>query len=266
MNDAKGLIIVTDLDGTLLDGDGRVPEANLRAIERFKAAGGRFTIASGRYGNSVGRLFPEYKEYVNAPTVFSNGSVLFDEERGTPIAEITGRAGDMRAPMEIIQAALPELGMTPVVMRDGALKRQWWCEVEDDEPVYKTLFHGETPLLERARALVDADFPGRWTMSLSCPTLLELVLPDATKGMALGRMKAWFAERGEKVKIIAVGDYENDLDMLLAADVAACPENAIDSVKEAAKIRLCDHSDGCIADLVSKILDTNELDPLIKGD
>ncbi|MBQ7161851.1 MAG: HAD hydrolase family protein, partial [Clostridia bacterium] len=40
MKDAKGLIIVTDLDGTLLDGDGKVPERNLRGIDRFKAAGG----------------------------------------------------------------------------------------------------------------------------------------------------------------------------------------------------------------------------------
>ena len=78
MKDAKGLIIVTDLDGTLLDGDGKVPERNLRGIDRFKAAGGRFTIASGRYGNSVGRLFPGFREYVNAPTGFSNGAVLFD--------------------------------------------------------------------------------------------------------------------------------------------------------------------------------------------
>ena len=266
MKDAKGLIIVTDLDGTLLDGDGRVPENNLLAIERFKAAGGRFTIASGRYGNSVGRLFPEFREYVNAPTVFSNGAVLFDEEKGEPIAEITGKAETMRGRMEDVQKAFPKLEIFPVVMRDGALKRQWWSEVADGEDVYKILFSGETELLERAREYVDGRFPGVWAMSFSCPTLLELVLPEATKGKALGRMKDWFAAKGETVRVIAVGDYENDLDLLLAADVAACPENSIPAIKAAARIRLCDHSDGCIADLVSRILDTNEIDPFIKGE
>ena len=255
MKDAKGLLIVTDLDGTLLNGDGCVPQNNLDAINCFKAAGGRFTIASGRYGNSVGRLFPEFREYVNAPTVFSNGAVLFDEERGTAISEVTGRASDLRGPMEAIHAALPELDVYPIVMRDGALKRQWWSEVADDEEVYKTLFAGETELLERARGFVNDNFPGMWEMSLSCPTLLEFVLPDATKGRALDRMREWFAARGETVKIIAVGDYENDLDMLRSADIAACPANAIDIIKEAADVQLCDHNDGCIADLVCRLLD-----------
>ena len=92
-------------------------------------------------------------------------------------------------------------------------------------------------------------------MSLSCPTLLEFVLPEATKGKALFRMKEWFARRGETVRIIAVGDYENDLDMLRAADVSACPANAIDLIKQNARMRLCDHNDGCIADLVDRLLD-----------
>ena len=255
MKDAKGLIIVTDLDGTLLDGDGKVPERNLRGIDRFKAAGGRFTIASGRYGNSVGRLFPEFREYVNAPTVFSNGAVLFDEEKGEPIAEVTGKAETMRERMEDIRNAFPELEIFPVVMRDGALKRQWWSEVEDGEDVYKILFSGKTELLERAREYVDKRHSGVWAMSLSCPTLLELVLPEATKGKALGRMKKWFAEKGETVRVIAVGDYENDLDMLLYADVAACPANSIPVIKEAAQMHLCDHNEGCIGDLVERLLD-----------
>ena len=255
MKDAKGLIIVTDLDGTLLNGDGYVPAANLRAIDRFRAAGGRFTIASGRYGNSVKSLFPQFREYVNAPTVFSNGSVLFDEEKGEPIAEVTAAARDLRGRMDVIQKALPELDITPVVMRDGALKRQWWCEVADPEPVYKVLFRGETELLERARRFVDENFPGFWDMSFSCPSLLELVLPEATKGKALDRMKKWFAARGENVRTVAVGDYENDLDMLLSADVAACPANSIPEIKAAARLLLCDHNEGCIADLVDRLLD-----------
>lgn len=257
MKDAKGLIIVTDLDGTLLDGDGKVPERNLRGIDRFKAAGGRFTIASGRYGNSVGRLFPGFREYVNAPTVFSNGAVLFDEKKGEPISEITCKAAVMRRRMEDIQKALPEMEIFPIVMRDGALKRQWWSEVDDGEDVYKVLFSGKTELLERARTFVDGRFPGVWAMSFSCPTLLELVLPEATKGKALGRMRDWFAAQGETVRIVAVGDYENDLDMLLSADIAACPDNAIPAIKEASEIRLCDHNDGCIGDLVERILDND---------
>ena len=255
MKDAHGLLIVTDLDGTLLDGNGVVPEKNLRAIERFKAAGGRFTIASGRYGKSIESLFPGYQRYVNAPTIFSNGAVIFDEEKGSPISEVTGLAHDLIPKLESVKAALPEMDIFPVVMRDGSLVRQWCCEVGEDERIYKTLFRGETELIERGRAYVEEHFPGFWATSLSCPSLLELVLPDATKGASLRRLKKWFADRGEIIKTAAVGDYENDLDMLRAADISACPANAIPTVKAAAKIRLCDHNDGCIADLVDRLLE-----------
>lgn len=266
MNDATGLLIITDLDGTLLDGDGKVPRSNLEAIERFKAAGGRFTIASGRYGKKINALFPDYAKKVNAPTVYSNGAVIYDEVNDRPISEVTGEVAAMLEPMAAVKATFPEMEITPVVMRDGSLVRQWVEEVTEDKCYYKILFHGDIELLERARAFVDAHFRGMWHMSLSCPSLLELVVPDATKGAALGRLREYYSERGEKPFVFGVGDYENDADMLMAADVAACPANAIDSVKTIAKVLLCDHNDGCIADLVSRILDTNELDSLIKGD
>jgi hydroxymethylpyrimidine pyrophosphatase-like HAD family hydrolase len=55
------------------------------------------------------------------------------------------------------------------------------------------------------------------------------------------------------VKIYVCGDYENDLEMLRDADVAVCPENAIDSVKDVCDLCLCDHKQGVIADLIEHI-------------
>lgn len=60
-----------------------------------------------------------------------------------------------------------------------------------------------------------------------------------------------FAER--KLRIYAVGDFENDYDMLLAADLAACPSNAIESISEISDIRLCSSDEGAIADLIELI-------------
>ncbi len=58
---------------------------------------------------------------------------------------------------------------------------------------------------------------------------------------------------GHPVTTIAVGDQENDLPMLGAADMAACPENATAAVKAACKIHLCHHDEGCIADLIERL-------------
>ncbi|MBQ8842792.1 MAG: HAD hydrolase family protein, partial [Ruminiclostridium sp.] len=42
------VIIMTDLDGTLLDDKKRVSEKDLSAINEFRKKGGSFTLATGR--------------------------------------------------------------------------------------------------------------------------------------------------------------------------------------------------------------------------
>ena len=86
-------------------------------------------------------------------------------------------------------------------------------------------------------------------VTTSAPTLLELLPKGATKGQALKKLKALYPDR----LAVCVGDYCNDLDMLQAADIPACPENALDEIKDICKIHLCHHRDGCIADLIYKL-------------
>ena len=46
--DFSKVILMTDLDGTLLTDDKRILPQDLEAIERFRAGGGLFTMATGR--------------------------------------------------------------------------------------------------------------------------------------------------------------------------------------------------------------------------
>ena len=49
-------IVVSDIDGTLLQAGYGVPRKNLDAIERVVFLGGRFTLCSGRSSESVLRV------------------------------------------------------------------------------------------------------------------------------------------------------------------------------------------------------------------
>ena len=42
------ILLVSDLDGTLIGKDHQIPERNLEAIKRFKEKGGKFCVATGR--------------------------------------------------------------------------------------------------------------------------------------------------------------------------------------------------------------------------
>lgn len=66
-------------------------------------------------------------------------------------------------------------------------------------------------------------------------------------------MKQYYAKRGLNLKTYAIGDYQNDLAMLQAADVACCPDNASLEVKRVCDQILCHHSQGAVAALIEKI-------------
>ena len=55
MGKFDGILLVSDLDGTLLTNDKRLSEENREAIDRFVEEGGIFTFATGRttYGMRV---------------------------------------------------------------------------------------------------------------------------------------------------------------------------------------------------------------------
>ncbi len=81
---------------------------------------------------------------------------------------------------------------------------------------------------------------------------LEFVSKGVCKGMALGDVRT----RCENVqKILAVGDYENDLEMIALADIGAAPSNAIDAVKLAADIVLpVDNNQSAVAKFLEQVL------------
>ncbi len=75
-NPFKGIMLVTDMDGTLLDGKSRISEGNRRAIKRFIAGGGLFTVATGRMFKAVEPYLPALP--MNVPAIVYNGAAIYD--------------------------------------------------------------------------------------------------------------------------------------------------------------------------------------------
>src|SRR5699024_10519909 len=69
-------LLVSDLDGTLLNSSQNISLDNKKAIARFHAEGGKFTIATARMKEAA---FPYAKELnVNIPIILYNGAVVYD--------------------------------------------------------------------------------------------------------------------------------------------------------------------------------------------
>ena len=79
----SGIILCTDIDGTLTYEAGKISEENKKAIEFFIFDGGLFTIASGRFPEFI--LALDVK--TSAPILSFNGSLIFDAKTGKAIKE-----------------------------------------------------------------------------------------------------------------------------------------------------------------------------------
>ena len=104
------------------------------------------------------------------------------------------------------------------------------------------------------REALEPVFSEYFTFVTSSPRFLELNAKGCSKAVGVDYLRRAYSTDEKKATIIAVGDYENDIEMLKSADIAACPENAMENVKSISKIKLCHHDSGAIANLI-KILD-----------
>ena len=100
MGKFDGILICTDLDGTLFADDKSVSRENREAIEYFKREGGRFTFITGRMPYYASRIYRLVQP--NAPFGCANGGGLYDGETGKYIYVETLSS----AALELVEAAM----------------------------------------------------------------------------------------------------------------------------------------------------------------
>ncbi|MGM9643280.1 MAG: HAD hydrolase family protein [Eubacteriales bacterium] len=277
MPDFSDILIVTDLDGTFF-GKGGVPAVgNVEAVERFKAQGGHFTIATGRTNLNLKQKWTDAADLVNAPVIGCNGAMLCNLATDEMIASRLMDRAHVLELIDLIDREYPDLGVRisveegfltspdmvarcPKLHKDingitstnvVSLPLSEWLSVPD---WYKVVVRGETHRLDVFRENAVRLWDERFVTSKSGEAFLEFQSPGTTKAVMLPALREYVEKKaGKKVKIYACGDFENDLTMLEYADVAVCPQNALDCVKEVADLCLCHHMEGLMANLIELI-------------
>lgn len=273
----ENIIIVSDMDGTFLGIGARVIPENLEAIEYFKQNGGRFTFATGRTHHNIRKSISDVSRVANAPAITVNGACIYDFEKNAPALEY--RLDNKRV-IELVSYCRENLGgvalrcstdygfmtdkITGLIKKDFdsflsgecGIAKELSIDKWETEIMHKIVFRDEADRLLAVRQVLEPIFSEHFTFVTSSPRFLELNSKGCSKAIGVEYLKKIYSKEGSKAKIYAVGDYENDIEMLKAADVAACPDNAMDSVKNISHIKLCHHDKGAIADLIG-ILDKN---------
>ncbi len=265
--------IFCDLDGTLFDHNGTVSAQNRAAIRRYTEAGGLFAIATGRCpGNMM-----EYLEGVafNAPSIVLNGAGVYDRERDRFLYT---QFIDRDAVAEVLfecRAHHPSFDLQVYTERDilyvspeATVNRPFWelhrsshfVSIEDALPVpwFKSLLFGDRDELREIEAfLLRRGLSDRFDRVYAATDIvpdqeyLELLPKNVNKGTALHECRSLDCYRNRT--LIAVGDYNNDLELLTEADIAASPANANDAVKAITDVFLPSNNDSAIAALIDRL-------------
>lgn len=273
MNKFENIVIATDLDGTFLDEHEGLVARNLEAIEYFKENGGYFTVATGRASEHVLGAVPNVDKLINIPAVICNGACLYDFRTGNTTfmrcmeySDVVSIVGFIREnfPSAGVRASSPEYCFIcppediekPLIVRDLERYSQSktlivpvedWCEL----PIMKVVVRIDADILPKAMAALKAHFGDKFSPTQSWSTIIDIQPGGINKGLTLERYVR--ATLGKSAKIYACGDYINDTEMLMAADVAVCPSNAHESIKNLSDLCLCSNNEGLIADLVEYI-------------
>lgn len=262
--DYSNILLVTDMDGTLINRSGNVSEKNKEAIKKFKAGGGMFTFATGRSQTVMKHFADELG--ANAPAILYNGGLLYNFTTG----KILEQHPVDNSAEEIIRAVagnMPDMAIE--IHKGGEIYEyrtnkftKFHIDVVHFTPIYiddpseisfpwmKIGFWFESDRYEALKEFVEPLCNENVHFLRTHMYSAELVNVNADKGMLINRLKNRYPSK----KIITCGDNENDILMLKNSDDSYCPANSFDCAKKVAAHCLdsdCDHD--FLSDVIERI-------------
>jgi Cof subfamily protein (haloacid dehalogenase superfamily) len=268
--DLSKVILISDVDRTFITHDKQYISRNMEAIEQFKACGGKFTLATGRVIQAAEHFIDD--NFINFPLILGNGCMIYDAETcevlksyyltdevipvihdfadsfpdisvelNTPDGIIVCRMTDYER-RHILAARFKSFSEMPL---DSALKSQ---------KLVKTLFAGSPESIAKLEEYCKSRDYSCAEFVRSDPIFYEILPKNCSKGSALQEMREILGL--ENYTIIAMGDFFNDLEMLEAADFAACPADAAPEIQA-----ICDYvcesgyEDGAVGEVIEKLFD-----------
>lgn len=260
----EGKLILTDMDGTLLNEKDRISPETRAAVDRFIDGGGLFSVATGRSKKGMEHFFPELR--VNAPAVLYNGSVIYDFSTGKDLYTccVGEKGSDL---VRLLQERFPQIGIEvyaehcPYVAQESDYTRSHFLSVKIPwnpcpperipQPWLSMVITGERPVLEQARALAEESGEGYFFTQFSGNHMVEIMRYDANKGSAAQRLRELLGVRPED--LYTAGDGPNDIQLLECAYHSCAPENAQPELLAIARHILPDNSRHTIARLIDGI-------------
>jgi len=265
-------LIAVDLDGTLLNSDHKISERTAEALRKAVAQGLKIVLATGKTPFSARDIVKQFG--IDAPGIYVQGLTIvypdgetknlaqldaalvrsvitFAEERGFDVIAYSGGQTLTRAD-NVGARELTEAYGENVPQIVGALQN-----ILESTPISKLLFfkRREPRKVTALRWQLGTQINGKARLVQALDDALEMLPLGASKGKAL---KLVLKELGIDVKeVMAIGDGENDIEMIEMAGIGVAMGNANPKLKAVAKHHVASND----ADGVAEALERFALKP-----
>ena len=270
MKKFDGILLCTDLDGTLLRNDKSISQENLDAIEYFKSEGGYFTFITGRMPCFSEEIYQAIRP--NAPIGCINGGGVYDYETKQYLHAVTLPFSTV----ELIDDVMPhftDLGVqintlehvyfsvdnaVNVLFRKNTKLPDLFCDYHEvTEPIGKILFtHSKDKALQQLAELLNAHpRANEFDFVRSEQTFYEILPKGVNKGAALAPLAKSLSV--DMSHTVAVGDYNNDIEMVKNAALGYAVSNASDDLKAVADRITVSNEEHAIAKIIEDLKNTS---------
>jgi len=271
-------LLALDVDGTLVDARGALRPAVREAVAAARAAGLDVVLCTGRRFRTLRPVLEELR--LDGVAVVQNGVLVKDARSGRTLqsralpravaAEAVALLREAGPPLVYVDAddagpdfftERPELAhaFQAAYLRAHAARHRVLPSLEPlpgpDAVVVSCMAEGER--LQRLRPRLEAALAGRVRTNFLVNHgfgghILEVVAAGTGKWAALRELAA---ERGVAPgEIAAVGDDENDAEMLAAAGLGIAMGNAVEAARRAADLVVASHDEDGAAAAVEHVL------------
>lgn len=255
-------LIVTDLDGTLLDDEKRIDSSFWKVLDLLINRGIVFIVASGRQYYMIENQFEDVLDKViilaeNGTYVSKNRKELFVNNMALHDARMLIKEGRKTPNTDIIlcgkTSSYCENRYEPFVNEAKTYYKRF--EVVDDllaiedEILKVTLWDHENAETNAYKYF--QSYASRFKVAVAGDRWLDITRNDASKGNALKKLQNQLGISAEDTLIF--GDYLNDIDMMPCGKYSYAMKNAHPKIKEASKYitRFDNNNNGVVKELES---------------
>jgi len=229
-------------------------------VNYFVSEGGFFTVCTGRSYQGFPYFDPKL---INAPVILCNGSLLYDYHADAVVMNV-GQNADSIPALRDIHAHFPNaalelygvgptwcINLNPLSKHHLESQNIVYSLIEDPEqaegPWPKLMFGTVSEEIQQMQTYIKEHY----THISFIPTngkFLEITVPGSHKGAGLLALAEHLGCKPENT--YAIGDGDNDVDMLKAAAKAFVPSNGSEWAKAEADYVVCSNTDGAVADAI----------------